>query len=74
MIKNLLLLSIPLIIIFFLLPGCISPKVTVNKTIFVTSEEPGGTVTINMNSGTSIEADIQQEVKDLIKATIPLIP
>ncbi len=71
MIKCLLLLSIPLVIMFLLLPGCISPKVGIHKTIYVagTGKEA---ITINMNSGTTVDAEAKQDFEDLIDATMPL--
>ncbi len=47
--------------------GCISPKVTVYKTIHV---EAKGNVTVNMNSGTSIEAEIEQKTDAALKAAL----
>ena len=51
------------------LGGCISPQVDIVKTIYITAK---GNVTVNMNSGTSIEAEVDQQVEDLVDATIPL--
>jgi len=51
------------------LTGCISPQVDIVKTIYITAE---GNVTVNMNSGTGIEAQVDQQLEDLVDATIPL--
>ncbi len=58
-----------ILILMLLMSGCVAPNVEIYKTIFVHSKDK---VTINMNSGTAIEAQIDQDVKDVIDATIPL--
>lgn len=58
---------ISMAVILALISGCIAPSVESHKEIFLISN-PGcasnctaGKVTVNMNSGTSIEAEIEQE-------------
>ena len=61
-----------------MLSGCIAPWVDSKKEIIVlgsplcTQNCTIGSVTVHMNSGTSVEAEIDQDVKDVLK--IPVVP
>ena len=56
-----------ILLLALLLNGCISPAVDVRKEIHVYTK---GTVTINMNSGTSVEAEIEQKTDAALKAAL----
>lgn len=58
-----------LLLLLLLLGGCIAPEVHIHKKIEV---HTSGTVTVNMNSGTKVDADVEQDVSP--ELTIPLVP
>ena len=57
------------LVLCLMLSGCIAPAVEITKIVHVHTT---GNVTVNMNSGTSVEAEIDQDVKDVLK--IPIVP
>jgi len=58
-----------LLLLIAFLVGCVSPAVDIRKEIFVvgnpycTKRCTSGSITVNMNSGTDIEAQVEQKTK-----------
>ena len=69
---------ISMAVVLALISGCIAPSVESRKEIFLLSNPlceascTSGKITVNMNSGTSVKAEVDQDVSP--KTDVKLVP
>jgi len=61
-----------ILLLCLLLSGCVSPSVVVYKVVIIHDNKEKVTVTYQANSITGVDAEVDQEFKELFK--LPMIP